>query len=332
MTVPFKGPTPGRLNSPAAPGCNVSVIIPSFNAREHLRDCIRAVVSSAAGFAEEVLVIDNASTDGSPEAIEAEFAGVRVVRNTNNSGFAGAVNQGLKLASGQYLMLLNSDVIIRDNTIEQLMHFLGKHPEAAAAGPKVLNPDGTLQNKGYFFPSVGYSLIVLFGLNRLLPEGLKRRLFPGFYWNENEVRPVDYLEGSCIMIRRDTLEEAGLFPENYFMYFEEAEWFFRTAKMGRRAWYMPDAEIIHIGRASPLNERNAVFDRSLLLFFRRNIGQCRGSLIVILQLIATALDSLLGISSENSNKTLLKQQMKQQFFLLKGLVFAGSREQKEKNA
>jgi GT2 family glycosyltransferase len=301
---------------------DLSIIIVSFNTREILKNCINSIYETVKNLSYEIIVVDNASSDGSPELIEKEFKNIILIKNKQNLGFARANNQAIEVATGKYLLLLNSDTILRQCTVEILFDFIAKNPDAAAVGPKVLGIDESLQNKGFFFPSIAFSLIVLFGINILLPEKIKCRLFPKFYWNENDVREVDYLEGSCFLMRREVMNKVGLLPDVYFMYFEEAEWCSRAKKNGYTIWYVPAAQIIHLHSASPLDKKEGIFDKSLLLFYKRNIGVVKGPLIAILMISASFIDFAKCSMLEKNEKKLrkIRSQLNQQMMLLKGLL------------
>jgi GT2 family glycosyltransferase len=300
----------------------VSIIIVSFNTKELLRQCIASIYERTHNLSYEMIVVDNASCDGSVEAIEKEFNNITLIRNSNNLGYAKANNQAILLARGKYILLLNSDTIVKEGTIEKLVSFIDRNPQAAAVGPKVLNPDGTLQNKGFFFPSVMFSLIVLFGINRFFPEKLKCRLFPKFYWSENDTREVDYVEGSCFLLSREIADKIGLLPEVFFMYFEEAEWCYLARKKKYKIWYVPTAEIIHLHASSPLHNREEVFGKSMAEFYRRNIGISKGIVISSLSLAASVIDlSGCVLFERNSKKTeTIRAQIKRQIILLRRLT------------
>jgi len=300
----------------------VSIVIVSFNTRELLKNCIQSVLDTTHNLSYEIIVVDNASSDGSVEGLEKEFNEITIIRNSNNLGYAKANNQAIKLARGKYILLLNSDTIMKEGTIEKLVSFIEKNPQTAAVGPKVLNPDGTLQNKGFFFPSVMFSLIVLFGINRLFSEKLKRRLFPKFYWSENDTREVDYVEGSCLLLSREIADKIGLLPEVFFMYFEEAEWCYLAKKNKYEIWYLPAAEIIHMHSSSPLVDKEEVFWKSLAEFYKRNIGISKGIVISMLSLAASATDLSGCVLFERNRKKMedIRDQIKRQIILLRRLT------------
>lgn len=300
---------------------DLSIVIVSYNTKEILHNCLKSIYDTIGNLSHEIFVVDNASRDGSPDFIEKEFKSITLIRNNENLGFARANNQAIRLAKGRCVLLLNSDTILKAGAAETLVRFIEKHPDAAAVGPKVLSADESLQNKGFFFPSILYSLLVLAGINKFMDERIKRRIFPKFYWDENDIREVDYLEGSCLLVKREAFNTIGLLPEVYFLYFEETEWCFRAKKLRYRIWYVPAAEIIHLHSSSPLDEKNEIFTRSLLLFYKRNIGIIKGSIIAVLMISASFVDFILGLllKSDEAKLRKIKRQLQQQTTLLKGL-------------
>jgi hypothetical protein len=304
---------------------DLSIIIVSFNTRGLLKNCIASIYKTTDNLNYEIIVVDNASEDGSPEMVERDFNQVLLLRNSENLGFARATNQAMQHAKGGYVLLLNSDTLLQDGTVETLITFIDTHPKAAAVGPKVLDEKGTLQNKGFFFPSMLFSLLIVLGMNKFLPEKAKQRLFPRFYWDENETREVDYLEGSCFLMRKEAIESIGLLPEDYFMYFEEEEWCYRAKKNHYEIWYVPTAEIIHYRASSPLDRKGDIFDESRILFYKRNIGVFKGVIITTLIMLATLIDMccVRVKLSKGAKPDTLKQQLQQHRNLLKRLLNFG---------
>lgn len=301
---------------------DLSIILVSYNTRELLRDCIMSIYETVKQVDFEVFVVDNASSDGSPGMVAEEFHGVGLIENTENVGFARAVNQGMIISRGRYVLLLNSDTVLKEGTVNVLMDFLDRRKNAAAAGPKVLSTDGETQNKGFLFPSVIFSFLILSGINKLGPERFKRRLFPRFFWDENTLKEVDYLEGSCFLIRKEAIDAVGLLPEEYFMYFEEAEWCFRAKQLGYEIWYVPEVEVTHLVASSPSGNRDDVYNKSMILFYKRNVGAVRGTCISLIMILATAIDFfsswLFGRSNADRKKVL--DRMKQHVAILREVL------------
>jgi hypothetical protein len=270
-------------------GPAVSIVVVSWNTRELLLAALASVLPLGA-VRGEVIVVDNASGDGSAEAVEARFPEVRVIRNERNLGFAGGVNVGLRAAREPYVLLLNSDTLVRGDAIARLLEYAEDHPRAGVIGPRVLNEDGSLQESRFRFPSL---------LNLLLSASYLYQLFPESSWLNRErltgldpgrAAAVDAVSGCCFMMRRDLIEAIGLLDEAYFMYAEETDFCWRAWRAGYEVHYAPVGEIVHLGGGSSrlARRRNFLeFRRSILRFFAKNRGPlqtqvARGLLIVFL--------------------------------------------------
>ncbi len=195
----------------------LSIIIVSFNTKDLLRSCLQSICSTITTVAYEIIVVDNNSKDGSPKMIENEFKDLRLIKNEDNYGFAKANNQAIKIAKGKYLLLLNSDTILIDGAIENLNKFIDEKPNAAAVGPKVINFDETLQSKGYSFPSILLALITFFRFPKFLSEKKIAHWFPKYFWNENDIRQVDWISGCCMLIRREVINKIGMLSEDFLL-------------------------------------------------------------------------------------------------------------------
>ena len=306
---------------------DLSVIIISFNTKKLLRGCLDSVYETIKGLNMEVFVVDNASTDGSPEMVEALFPEVRLIRNMGNIGFAAANNIAISASKGRYILFLNSDVVLRDRAVINLIDHLESHQEAAAAGPKVLNNDGSLQFKGFSFPSFSFAATVLFGVERLFNEKLLYRFLPHLFWDKDLARVVDFVPGCCFLVRRSALDSVGLFSEEYFMYFEDADWCYRARKKGYEVWYLPAAEIVHIGSASPSVRRSELFANGMTLFYRKYTGLSKGIIIASLLTTATAIAYARAFIKPRflSEADLIKDELRKYLLLLRGLIHKGSR-------
>lgn len=234
----------------AGVGPDVSVIVVNWNLKDILHECLESVRTHGAGLSVELIVIDNASGDGSAEMIAAEFPEALLIRNAENRGFSFANNQGMEAAGGRYIFLLNSDAILHENALAQMVAFMDAHPEAGICGPRVINPDGTpqLRSKGYF-PSIPRALAHFF-----LPSGVRRGLAHslGFYESTYnfETGPVDWLSGCGIMVRREAVDDVGVLDADVFMYCEDVDWCFRMKQAGWRIDYFPTAVVTHYGGQS----------------------------------------------------------------------------------
>lgn len=279
-----------RLADDPATEAGVSVVVVSWNTRELLLAALRSALPLPVRG--EVIVVDNASADGSADAVEAAFPEARVIRNERNLGFAGGVNVGLRAARERYVLLLNSDTLVRGDAIARLVEYAEKHPRAGIVGPRVLNEDGTPQESRFRFPSL---------LNLVLSSTYLYKLFPSSRWLNRERmsgvdrdRPalVDAVSGCCFLMRRELVERVGVLDEDYFMYAEETDFCWRAWRAGYEVHYAPVGEIVHLGGASSrlARRRNFLeFRRSILRFFAKHRGPwqtqlARGLLIGFLAL------------------------------------------------
>lgn len=248
--------TPLRETTPARGRPDVSVVIVNYNVREFLEQALRSVIRAGQGLGLEVFVVDNDSIDGSVEMVRAEFPGVKLIVNDENVGFGRANNQAIRRARGRYLLILNPDTIVQEDTLRRLVEFMDEHPEAGAAGCKIFNPDGTFARESRrAFPTPEVAFYRLIGLATLFPRSRRFGRYNMTYLPENEVAEVDALSGSCMMVRRRALREpapgsaathgAGIFDENFFMYGEDLDWCYRIQKAGWKIFYTPATQIIH---------------------------------------------------------------------------------------
>ena len=252
----------------------LSVVIVSWNTREITLEALRSFLP-ADDLPLEVVVVDNASSDGSADAIEAEFPAIQVIRNERNLGFAGGVNVGLRASRHPLVLLLNSDTRVVDDALSRLVDYVGVHPEAGIVGPRVLNEDGTLQASYFRFPSLLNQLLEATYLSQLMPGS---RLFNRERHGGGDAAapaPVDAVSGCCFLVRRSVLDSVGVLDEDFFMYAEETDLCYRAWQAGFEVHYAPVGEIVHLhGASSRLASRRNFLEyrRSILRFFRKNRG------------------------------------------------------------
>ena len=244
---------------------DVSVVIVSYNTRAMLDDCLRRVMDSR-DVALEVFVVDNASSDGSADHVEASFPDVHVVRNPDNRGFAAANNAALRRARGRHLLLLNPDTLVEPGTIATLAHFLDARPKVGITGPKVMNRDGSLQSCGYWYPSLREEILLSRNVRKLgrLVLGQPRDLPPC-----DRASDVDWVDGCCLLIRREVVERIGLLDEQYFLYAEELDWCRSARKDGWIITTCPDARMIHLQGQSTQQVKATALAHNLLEHPRR---------------------------------------------------------------
>ncbi len=266
---------------------DLSIIIVSYNTRELLQACLTSVLQDSQTCERldvQTLVVDNASADGSAEMVAQAFPGIRLIRNTENAGFARANNQGLAASSGRYVVLLNSDTEPQPGALAQMIRFMDAHPQAGAASPRLVRPDGTPQPYAFGCdPTPGYLL------RRAVNQSLFHR--PLHDWAVAESISVEWVSGACLVARRAAVDQVGGLDEAIFMYFEDNDWCRRMRLAGWQVWYVPAAAITHIGGASVNRNprvRAAYYD-SLAYFYRKHYGAfARAALLPVLALYRLA--------------------------------------------
>jgi len=266
---------------------DVSIIVASWNTRELLAACLRSVAQEDIGA--EVLVVDNASTDGSPEMLRREFGYVHLVANEENLGFARANNQGLRASRGRHVLLLNSDTVVQPGALGAMIRFMDGHSRVGVCGPELLNVDGTLQQSWASFPSLWSEL----------SGKLVRRRRPYPTQDGRLAYEVDWIGGACLLMRRATFEAVGPLDERFFMYSEETDWCFRARERGWTICYYPEARVVHLGGASTRLSGTAMkaqLYRSKLLFFQKHYGRDRSRQLARLLRCRLLVKALLGRS------------------------------------
>lgn len=234
-----------KINQSLNDKMKISIIILSWNTKSLLRDCLKSLKGDG-----EIIVVDNNSSDGSVQMVQTEFPKVKLILNKKNLGYGAANNQGIKMAKGDYLLLLNSDTVVKDEAPLKMAEFLAQNPQAGVVGCCLLNKDGSLQPSAGPFPSLGVSFVMLF-----LEHWWKNLARTSFA----KTTEVDWVMGAALMFRREVIKKAGLMDEGIFMYMDEVEWCFRIKKAGFKVFFYPGAKIIHLfggssktGRETPI--------------------------------------------------------------------------------
>jgi GT2 family glycosyltransferase len=228
---------------------DVSIVIINWNTREVLRNCLASVFEGRTGLSVEVLVIDNASTDGSAEMVARSFPQVKLTVNAENRGFAAANNMGIRTASGRYILLLNSDTVLLRDVLARSMQYMDEHPRVGVFGCRVLNADLTLQLTCQRYPSVLNCFIAASGLTHLpWPQLVGREQM--LDWRRDDEREVDVVSGCYMLVRSEAVRTVGLLDEAFFFCGEEADWCKRFRYRGWQLRFAPVGEIIHIGNVS----------------------------------------------------------------------------------
>ena len=255
----------------------ISIIIVNYNVRDFLEQCLLSLRRALAHIPSEIWVVDNNSVDGSVNMLRERFPEVRLIASKSNLGFSGGNNLALKQARGRFIVLLNPDTVVQEDTFSSLLRFFEEHPDAAAATCKILNPDGSFAvDCRHSIPTPSIAFWKLLGLNRLFP---KSKIFGRYnltYLDENDTYPVEAISGSFMMIKREVVEQVGLLDETFFMYCEDIDYCHRINQAGGKIYYTPQTQIVHYkGESSKANNLDYVitFNRSLYQFYKKHYQQ-----------------------------------------------------------
>jgi len=296
---------------------DVSIVIVSYNTKEMTLDCIGSIYSQSKGFSFNIIVVDNASTDGSPEAIAKIFPEVKLIRCEANLGFAAGNNRGFLYATGQYVLLLNSDTLILDNAIDVSVNFMADNPKVGVLGCRVFLPDGSQQQT--IFRDI--SLTSLF-TNIFLPNFIKRK---SRYFGQsrymgidlNEDHEVDAVAGCYMLIRQEILSSVGNLDEDFFFYGEEAEWCYRIRRKGWKIIYHPKAKILHYGGGSTVkisSQKACLMAKAQIMTLEKTKGKGTAYLGNILMLVRDIprflLWGVLGVFSYSAKVKSLREQLR----------------------
>ena len=256
---------------------DLTVVLLSYNTKDLMEQALRTVAEASTELAVEVFVVDNASWDGSADMVAEKFPEVNLIRNEENVGFAAGNNVALRQVSGRHVLLLNTDTVVRRDTLQTLVRFLDENPEAGAVGCKILNPDGTLQPdcmRGFPTPMAAFCKVS--GLSRLFPNSPRFARYNMTFLDPQQTHQVEVLSGSCMMVRTETMNQVGMLDEDYFMYGEDIDWCFRMHLAGWKLYYVPDTEIIHFrgesGRAVPMRVLYRKTE-AMSIFVKKHMGR-----------------------------------------------------------
>jgi len=263
----------------------LSVIIVNYNVRQFLENALASIYRALEGINGEVFVVDNASVDGSADMVKTKFPRVCLIERSDNAGFARANNIALRRAQGEFILLINPDTVVQEDTFRVMLKFFREVPDAGIAGCKILNPDGSLQLAcRRSFPTPWVAFTKIFGLAALFP---KSRFFGRYnltYLSEDETYPVDAVSGSFVMVRREAYEKVGGLDESFFMYGEDLDWCYRIGRAGFGVYYVHTTKIIHFkGESTKRSDIDEIsfFYQAMQLFVRKHFSRSRTVLLFL---------------------------------------------------
>jgi len=269
---------------------DITIIIVNWNTKDLLQNCLNSIYKTVQDIAFEIIVVDNASHDGSVAMLRKEFPQVYVIENKENRGFGAANNQAFDIMSGRYALLLNTDTILTQHAVYELFSFMEAHPDTAMACGQLLNADGSKQNSIANFPTL-FTLL----LNTSLLEYLFPKHYPSKRYDYKKPVEVDSGIGACLLVRKQVIDKVGMFDERYFFFFEETDWALQMKTAGWKIYHVPSAFIYHLqGQSIGRDVRSRIeFYRSRYQFFRKWKGRSYYQLVSFVIFIRTIINWLL---------------------------------------
>ena len=244
----------------------ISVVVVTYDAMPWIERCLESVRGN------EVIVVDHGSRDGTLELVRERFPEVRVIQQENR-GMGGGNNAGMRAAQGRYTFLLNSDAWVVGDALDRLAAYLDTHPAVAVAGPRLTNPDGSLQRSIRGFPTLWRLATEYFFLRKLAPRSRLLNAFYGGGFRHDQTGEVETLYGPAMLVRREAADAVGLFDERFFMFSEETDWTYRFRQAGWTVAFVAEAEVVHVGGASHGGRLYVENLRGLLRFFAKHRGR-----------------------------------------------------------
>ncbi len=279
----------------------LSVIIVNYNVEHFLEQCLASVRKASQGMETEVFVVDNNSVDGSLDMLRKKFPEVILLANKSNVGFAKANNQAIRRAKGEYILLLNPDTVVEDDTFEKVVRFMDEHPDAGGLGVKMVDGSGKfLPESKRGLPTPATAFYKIFGLSALFPHSKRFSKYHLGYLDENQNHEVDVLAGAFMLLRKKTLEKTGLLDEDFFMYGEDIDLSYRINQAGYKNYYFPETRIIHYkGESTKKSSVNyvLVFYKAMVIFARKHFTRKRAGLFTFFINIAIYFRAFLAIIS-----------------------------------
>ena len=260
-----------------APELELSIVIPSWNTRDYLAACL-ASLERADLPSNELIIVDNGSVDGSADFVAERHPRATLVRNATNEGFARASNQGMRLARGRYVLLLNTDTEVAPDAIAKLLRFLEEHPEHAAAAPRLVDPDGRTQRTVQEFPNLWTPLFYSTPLERWFPHSRELERYYMRDWDQETSRDVDQPPAACLLIRKSVLDRVGLFDEELWLFYNDVDLARRIKAAGWKTRYLAEGRVLHHVGGSTRKFGGFVvrWQQDRLFYYRKHHGPWAG--------------------------------------------------------
>ncbi len=273
---------------------DITIVIVNWNTQDLLKNCLDSVCQTIKDISYEIIVVDNASTDGSANMLREEFPDVKIIENKENRGFGAANNQAFAVMKGRYALLLNTDAVLTEHAIRELFLFMEDHPETSLTCGQLLNEDGSRQNSIANFPT-----LITMSANTSLLEYIFPGRFPSKRYIHESPVEIESAIGACVLARKKAMDDIGVFDERYFFFFEETDWAYRMRSAGWKIYYVPSASIYHLqGKSVGESIRSRMeFYRSRYQFFHKYKNPAYVFIIycvIIVRLIINWLSTLLG--------------------------------------
>ncbi|WP_372947829.1 glycosyltransferase [Mariniphaga sp.] len=277
----------------------LSVIIVNYNVKHFLEQCLHSVLKATKTVSSEIFVVDNNSVDGSNQLVKEKFPQVHLIENKGNVGFSKANNQAIRLAKGKYILLLNPDTVVEEDTFTKIIQFMDEHPDAGGLGVKMIDGKGNfLPESKRGLPTPWVAFCKMFGLSKLFPKSKKFGKYHLSYLNENETHQVEVLAGAFMLLRKETLEKVGLLDETFFMYGEDIDLSYRITQGGYKNYYFPETTIIHYkGESTKKGSLNyvKVFYKAMIIFAQKHFSGGKANAFSLLLNLAIWFRALLSV-------------------------------------
>ncbi len=270
----LESPGPSQPSRTLPARMHLSVLVVTYQSRDHILACLRSIDADRGSRVTEVLVLDNASADGTPDLVRREHASARVIETGGNLGYAKAVNRGIAESSGDVVLVLNPDCIVQPGMTDSLLRWISMHPRCAVSAPRILNSDGSVEWSARSYPG---ALTFLFNryslLTRLFPGNPWSRRYLLSDWDHSSHRSVDWVSGAAMAVRREAIEQVGGMDEAFFMFNEDVDWCRRFTLAGWSIDYLPDAQVVHaIGASKGYVSEKVILERhrGMIHYFRKH--------------------------------------------------------------